>query len=188
MPLVITVAPEIDNAEWLVRTYSAARRALQRRAQLRHVPADGGGGRLGRAARRSPVLRHVRPGPAAADADVPDARRRDGGDALLRRTDDRGDRRRQAPVARAAAAGVQGEGAGPAGARDRCDAGGGHARRRVLVRRGRQRRAGAEARRRRRDARRHGAGVRRDGHGPLRADDAPARPGCRCRRRCGWRA
>ena len=36
---------------------------------------------------------------------------------------------------RAAAAGVQGQGAGPARARDRLDAGRGHARRRVLVRR-----------------------------------------------------
>ena len=47
MPLVVTVAPEIDNAEWLVRTYRRARRAVQRRAQPRHVRASGGGGRRG---------------------------------------------------------------------------------------------------------------------------------------------
>ena len=97
MPLVVTVAPEIENAEWLVRDLRATRRAVQRRAQPRDVRAGGGRGAVGRAARRSPVLRDVRPRPAAAVADVPDARRRDGSDALLRRTDHRGDRRRQAP-------------------------------------------------------------------------------------------
>ena len=41
--------------------------------------------------------------------------------------------------------------------------------------------------RRRRHARRQGAGLRRHGHGPRRADVSSPRPGCRCPRRCGWR-
>ena len=139
-----TVAPEIAGRR-VAGAGAAASAACAFNAghTPRHVRAGGGGRRLGRAARRSPVLRDVRPRPAAADADVPDARRRDGGDAVLRRTDDRGDRRRQAPARRELlrlAYKVKGP--------DRlalvtdCDAGRGHARRRVLVR---PRRAAASA-------------------------------------------
>src|SRR5438132_1061495 len=59
------------------------RRPLQRRPLVRHLRADGGRARLGRAARRSPLLRHVRPRPAAPESNLPDARRRPGGDPVL---------------------------------------------------------------------------------------------------------
>ncbi len=74
-----------------------ARHSLQRRPFARHLRAGRGRDRLGRPPRRSSVLRHVRPRPAAADADVSHARRPDGSDAVLRRADHRGHRRRQAP-------------------------------------------------------------------------------------------
>jgi hypothetical protein len=71
-------------------------RAVQRRPQPRDLLAGGSRGVVGRAARGSPVLRDVRPRAAAAVANVPDARGRPRGHALLRRTDHRSDRGRKA--------------------------------------------------------------------------------------------
>ena len=100
-----TVAPELPGAEAFVRACLA--QGVRCNAGHSHATFDqvSAAVALGRPARRSPLLRHVGPGPAAADADLPHARRADGGDAVLRRADDGGHRRRQAPRPGTAAAG-----------------------------------------------------------------------------------
>ena len=113
-----------------VRTGAAGRReflpggrveggSAERRALERHVDGDGGGVRAGRAARGSLLLRDEQRVVAAGALRHADAGQHDGVRARDRRHDDRGHRRRSAPVARAAAVRGDREGRGPGGAGDR---------------------------------------------------------------------
>ena len=138
MPLVVTVAPEIDNAEWLVRTYC-------RSAACASTPATA----TPRSHRWKPRCDGAFATSITSSAPCPTARGCGRSQTFPMRggvmeatlffdeltTEVIADGKHLTP--RVAAAGVQDQGAGPAGPGHRFDAGGRHARRRILVRAGR---------------------------------------------------
>jgi len=90
------VAPELPGAEEFARACRVARHPRQSRPFALHVRRSRRGPRMGRRSRRSSFLRHVRPGEIAAIATYPMRGGPHGSDPLLRRSDHRSPRRRQA--------------------------------------------------------------------------------------------